>query len=731
MNKKVKKEINFAGKQLVLETGDLAMQANLAVKASYGDTVVLATVVAAGANPEIDYFPLSVHYEEKLYASGTIKTSRFIKREGRPTDEATVTRRLIDHAIRSLFPDDFMDEVQVIVTVLSLDKASDPVFLSMVAASAALHASDIPFTGPVSSVRVGYFQNEYILNPTFEVQEQSDLDMVVSFVGEDKKFLACEAEVKALPDEIVLKAITFACDGLDPVVNLICDFAKEVNPKGEKYEYDSSALDPSLIKDVKDLAMGRIVEMLDKGFDKTKLRVAQDELMEEVFEKLEGKYKKADMAKAVSELEKHAVQHLIMVEGRRPDGRGIKEVRPVSCAVEVLPRTHGSAVFTRGVTQVLTVATLGSPSLEQLIHDMYGEKTKRFIHYYNFPPFSVGEVAKIGAPLSREIGHGMLAENALKAVIPDQKDFPYMILLMSETLSSSGSSSMASVCGSTLALMDAGVPIKDMVAGVGVGLMVSEDGKKQLVMTDLAYMEDAYGYLDFKMAGTKDGVTAIQSDMKLKGLSLDVLPEIFQQSKEARLKILEQMRKTIDKPKPSVSQYAPKMYTIQIDPDRIGVVIGAGGRTIKAIEEETGTTLTIEDDGKVVVSADGEESGQKAVEIVKNLTKKIKPGEEYEGTVAELAEYGAFVEILPGRVGLLHISEISDEFVKAVKDYLKVGDKVKVKVIGVSDDGKYSLSMRENPEPRRSGREGRSNRAPNRQRNAGRDTPRYGFGARR
>ena len=689
----VKKELDFFGKKLVLETGELAVQSNMAVKATYGDTVILVTAVANKPSVETDFFPLTVNYEEKLYASGFIKSSRFIKRDGRATDEAVVSRRMIDHAIRPLFPNDYKDDVQVIVTILSLDNTSNPEFLAMIGVSACLTASDIPFKGLMSSLEVGYIDGNYIANPNYEVVENSLIDMMVSFSGEDKKFLAVEAEVKLQSEERVLGAIEFAWNNVDPLINLVKDFAREVNPENKKYKYESKALSSEIMKDVSAVAKDKIVEMLGMGFDKTKLRDSLDELKSGVVTQFEGKYKKADLISALEEIEKHSLQHLILEEGKRPDGRGIKDIRPISSSVSVLPRTHGSALFSRGITQVLTVTTLGSPSQELFIQDMYGEKTKRFIHYYNFPPFSTGETGKIGSPGSREIGHGLLAERALKAVIPSQKEFPYMIILVSETLSSSGSSSMASACASTLALMDAGVPIKEMVGGVGVGLIVNDDLSKIQIMTDLAYMEDAFGFLDFKMTGTRTGVTAMQADMKLPGIPMSLLPKIMEQSKEGRMQVLDEMEKTIKTPKEQVSQYAPKTVVVKIDTDKIGVVIGAGGRTIKDIQDKTETVLTIEQDGSVVITASTEENAHKAAEMVIGLVKDVKPGEVYEGTVSDIVDFGAFVEILPNKDGLLHISEISNEYVKDVNDFLKIGDKVTVKVLAV-ENGKISLSKK-------------------------------------
>jgi len=690
-----KKEIEFAGKKLCLETGELAAQATLAVKASFGDTVVLATVVSGVANPDLDFFPLTVNYEEKLYASGQIKSSRFVKRDGRPTDDAVIVKRLIDHAIRPLFPTDYMDEVQVACTVLSLDPQSDPEFLSMIAVSACLHASKIPWNGPMVSARVDYVNGFYVLcPPVYESRPDTKIDMMVSFAGEDRKFLAMEAEVDILPEDKVLGAIDFARENLESVVDLINEFAKEVNPNGDKYVYVSKKVDSTMLKEVTDLVKNRVLEMMDSSFDKLKIKERQDLLKAEMFEKFAGKYKKSDLARAFEEVEKTILQEIILEKHKRPDGRGPLEIRPLNAKVGILPRTHGSALFSRGVTQTLTVATLGSTSLELFIQNMYGERTKRFIHYYNFPPFSVGETGKMGGAGSREIGHGMLAEKALRPVIPEQDVFPYMIILVSETLSSSGSSSMASTCSSTLALMDAGVPIKDIVGGVGVGLITNDDFTKHVILTDLAYMEDAFGFLDFKMTGTRTGVTAIQSDMKLPGIPMHLLPKIFEQSREARLKVIDVLEQTIAKPREEVSKYAPKVMSVKIDPAKIGMVIGGGGKTIKEIEAKTGCVLGIEDTGDIAVSGNDEVMVKKAVEMILGIVKEVEVGEIYDGTVREVVDFGAFVNILPGKDGLLHVSEMSNEFISDPRDVIKEGDVVKVKVIAVGNDGKVSLSKK-------------------------------------
>ncbi|MFC1756132.1 polyribonucleotide nucleotidyltransferase [Patescibacteria group bacterium] len=695
-NKKIiKKEIDLAGKKLSLETGKLATLANMAVKATYGETTVLITTVSGEYNADINYFPLNINYLEKFYASGTIKSSRFQKRDGRRSDEAIIAGRAIDHAVRPLFPSDFYNEVQVIATVLSLDEACDPELLSMIGVSAALHASNIPWNGPITPSRVGYVDGEYVLAPGRDVLHgKSDLDIVLSFVGDDKRFLSLEGEANALPEEKILGAVEYARNNVDDLQKFILDFAKEVNPKGEKMEYEPRKIDEDLMKDVSKIAEKKIYEAMKEGFDKDDMSEKLSDILEEVYTGLEGKYKKVDMSVAVEAIKKNTLGSMILETEKRPDGRGIKEVRSISCEVGVLPRVHGSALFSRGITQVMTIATLASPAQELILQDMYGERTKKYIHYYTFPPYSSGETGRVGFPKNREIGHGMIAENALRPVVPSQEDFPYMILLTSETMSSSGSTSMAATCGSSLALMDAGVPISDAIAGIGVGLMADKDFKKSLIMTDLSYMEDAFGLLDFKMTGTREGVTAIQCDMKSDGIPFELLPKIIEQSKEGRMHVLDQMEKIITESRGEVSEYAPKTASVKIDPDKIGMVIGSGGKVIKDIQEKTGADIAIDDDGTVVASSTDRESVQKAIEIVSNIVREVKAGEVFDGVVEEVVDFGAFVEILPGKTGLLHVSEISNEYVTDVYAAIKAGDNVKVKVLEVSRDGKMSLSIK-------------------------------------
>ncbi len=704
MNKIVRKETNFAGRKLIFETGELALRADMSVKATYGDTVLLVTAVSGEPSPDADFLGLRVQYEEKLYASGSIKSSRFVKRDGRATDDAVIARRSIDHAIRPLFPKDYMDEVQIVVTVLSLDESADPEFLSMIATSACLQASNIPFYGPVASVRVGMMEDNLVLSPSLEdLESKSDLDMMVSFVGEDKRFLGAEVEANVLPEEKILEAINFARDNVGDLYDFISDFVKEINPENKKYEYVSRFPSDEIIKAISDITKEKVESIMkEKGVAEGKQDMAEKltALKEEAFKNFEGTYKKSDMEMAYELVKKGVVRKIVLDEGKRLDGREVDEVRPLTIKTDILPRTHGSALFTRGETQALTVCTLGSPSDELLIQDMYGERRKRYLHYYNFPPYSVGEVGRFGAPNPREIGHGMIAEKALRPVIPSQDDFPYTIMLVSEIISSNGSSSMASTCGSTLALMDAGVPIKDMVSGVAMGLIVEDDSfSKYQILTDLSGEEDANGYMDFKMTGTIRGVTAIQLDVKVRGIPMDVLPKIIEQSKQGRLFILKEMQKVIEKPRSEVSKYAPKTVTLMIDPDKIGMVIGSGGKVIKEIQEKTQSQISIEEDGKVVISSVDKEKAEEALRIVEGMTRNLQVGEVYEGTVKELLDFGALVEILPGKVGLLHVSEITDTFVENVDEWFKVGDIVKAKIISVGDEGKFSLSKRAVDDP--------------------------------
>lgn len=707
MSKIIKKQMEFAGRTLSLETGEIAFQANQAVIARYGDTVVLATVVANELQGEFDYFPLRVDFEEKLYAGGFIKSSRFIKRETKPTDEATVAARLIDHAVRPLFPKDYKEEVQVIVTALSVDPEGDPEVLSLLAASAALTASNVPWNGPLGTVRVVMKDGSFILNPNLPPSTREsetslfDLDLVVSYLGD--RVMATEGDAKVVPEEKLLEAFKFGQEHVQPLLKFLQDFADEVG--NTKKPYVPNKLAGEMVTEIRNFSGEKIKKMLSTPLDKLDYVDYKIQLKEETYANFVGKYSKTDMDQSLDLIEKELVRSLILNEGRRPDGRKLDEVRPISGRIGLLPRTHGSALFTRGLTQALTIATLGSSSLEQLIQTMTGEETKRYMHHYSAPPYSTGETMPLRGPGRREIGHGMLAEKALRPVVPSKDEFPYAIRIVSEILSQNGSTSMASTCGSSLALMDAGVPIKAPVAGIAIGLITDEKESKYVVLTDIAGVEDFDGFLDFKLTGTRDGFTALQMDTKLhNGLPLSVLEEIISRSKQARFQVLDIMGGIIPTPRETLSQYAPRITVLKIDPKKIGEVIGPGGRIIKRIIEETGAAIDIEDDGTVYISAKEDEVSTRARQMIEGIVKEAKVGEIYDAHVTRLMDFGAFAEIFPGKEGLIHISEIAHHRVESVDEYLKVGDPVKVKVISIDEQGRVNLSKKA-LEPRPAGSE--------------------------
>jgi polyribonucleotide nucleotidyltransferase len=690
--KVIKKEIEFAGRKLSLEYGEVAGQANGAVLARYGETVILAAVTTSDPKEEITYFPLTVDYIERLYAGGRIKASRFVKREGKPSDDAIIAGRMVDRVLRPLFPKEFKKEVQVVVTLLSVDMENDPALLGLVGASAALACSDIPWNGPAAVVRVGWNPEAdgaaLILNPRESELAFSELDLVVA--GTETSVVMVEAGAKEVPEEAVLEAVNFGQKEMQPLIGLIKDLAKEVGCKKADIEKDPEA--EKLVRDIRDFSLKKVKKVVSEVQGKEEQAAEIDLIKEELFKKFEGTYAKVKMVSALDDLKREAVRELVLKDGKRPDGRKMDEVRPIRTKVGLLPRTHGSALFQRGATQVLTIATLGSTSLEQLIEGPTGEETKRFIHHYYFPPFSVGETGRIGAPKRREIGHSALAERALLPMIPSEEKFPYAIRLVSEVLSSNGSTSMAATCGSTLSLMDAGVPIKAPVSGIAMGLF--KDEKKTYLLTDITGLEDQCGDMDFKVAGTEKGITALQMDIKATGLSHKTMVEALDQAKEARLFILGEMLNVIGKPRESLSDFAPKVETLKIPVKKIGQVIGPGGKTIKGIIEKTGTAIDVQDDGTVTISAVDREKVSEAKKTIDDLTRDLKVGEVLEGEVKRITDFGAFVEILPGREGLVHVSELSHEFVDRVDDILKVGDKIKVKVIKVDDEGKISLSKK-------------------------------------
>lgn len=691
MSNKIRKEIELSGKKLVLETGELAPQASAAVVASYGETVVLATVVAKVASTTIDYFPLTVDYEEKLYAGGKISTSRFIKRENRPTEVATLTARLIDRSIRPLFPKDYQEEVQVIVTVLSVDQQNDPAIISLVATSAALTISDIPWNGPISAVRVGIQNGKYVLNPTEEEKQTSALDLIAACKNEE--IVMVEANAGQIDEKSIVEALKFATDQSKSVIKLIQDLAKDAGKP--KKTYESQKADEKTQKEIKEYIKSAIM----KDFQG---KASQDEnwfsdslkLLEEKFLTEDSLITGKILASLLEEEVAAYLREQILVHKKRLDGRGPDDIRDISIKVGVLPRTHGSAIFQRGQTQALSIATLGSPALEQLIEGMEGEETKRYMHHYNFPPFSVGEVGRRGAPGRREIGHGALAERAVLPIIPQSDIFPYTIRVVTEILSSAGSTSMAAACGATLALMDAGVPIKEPVAGISIGLITQKDNKsKYITIVDIAYQEDSQGDMDFKVAGTRNGVTVIQMDIKLDGVTINILEETLQKAKIARAKILDNMLKALPTHRTQLSKYAPTVILVKIDPSKIGEVIGSGGRTINKIIAETGAAIDINDEGTVTITSKDRQACTKAAEMVEAIVKEFTPGEVYQGKVKRILPFGAMVEIVPGKEGLVHISKLAPHRVNSVEDVVKIGQEVKVRVQEIDDQGRVNLSM--------------------------------------
>lgn len=688
MTKKIiKKEIKWGDRTLTLETGKLANQADASVLARYGDTVVLATVVAVPAKEDVNFFPLAVDYEERLYAAGRISGSRFIKREGRPTEEAILTGRLVDRSVRPLFPKDYVEEVQVIITALSYDNENDPDVLGIIAASAVLSISNIPWQGPLAGVKVGFKEGEFTLNPTHTELEYSDLELVVS--SSTDRTVMLEAGAKEVDEEVMYKAIKFAHEHTKPVLKLIEEFVKEAGI--EKKDYDS-ALEPS---DVKDAIVDHIKENFKEQIfnsDRAAREASWKDFKESLFEIFEGKLTKLEMADIFDDTVKKMVRHAIIDDKKRPDGRKIDEVREIEAEVGLLPRTHGSSLFRRGDTQVLNVATLGSTSLEQLIDGMQGEETKRYMHHYTFPPFSTGETKRLGSPGRREIGHGALAERALKPVIPDTDKFPYTIRLVSEVLSSSGSTSMGATCASTLSLMDAGVPISSPVSGIAMGLVT--EGDKWEVLTDIQALEDFFGDMDFKIAGTAKGITAIQMDTKIDGLTDEMIEKTFKDGKVARAHILKIMLQAIPESRETLSEFAPKVIVVMIPPKKIGEVIGTGGKVINKIIEETGVAIDIDDDGTVMISGVDPVATEKAKAWIEGITKEPKPGEVYEGTVKRLMNFGAFVEILPGKEGLVHISQISQDRVEDINTVLEVGQSLKVKVLEIDSQGRLNLTAK-------------------------------------
>ena len=676
------------GQTLTLQTGRLAPQADAAVLCRLGETVVLATVVASRTPTDLDYFPLFVEYQEKLYAGGIIKGSRWVKREGRPSDEAILTARLIDRSIRPLFPKDFRHEVQVIVTVLSVDGQNDPDIPALVAASAALAISPIPWEGPIGSLRLGLADRQLIVNPTYKQRESSPLDLVVSATQDS--IVMVEAGASEVSEDQLIQALQHAQTQAPKIIAAINQLVEKAGQPKLKPSPSSSPDD--LLKDLQKKAQPLLKDYLASLKDPQASPRFSD-LVDTLSADFPDISTSQIHEQLLALLKKQVTQQLFST-GRRPDGRRPDEIRPLHIEVGLLPRTHGSALFQRGKTQALTTVTLGSPSLEQWIESMEGQEFKRYIHHYYMPPYSVGETGRLGWPSRREIGHGALAERALLPLIPDEDVFPYTIRVVSEIMSSNGSTSMASVCGSSLALMDAGVPLKKPVAGIAMGLLVDPASPSRYqVLTDIQGLEDHIGDMDFKVAGTQDGVTALQMDIKLKGISLQVLKDALQQARQARLFILEKMKAVIPAPRARVSPHAPKIAVLKIEEDKIGDLIGPGGRIIRKIIKETGATIDVDEEGKVTISAPTQDAVNQALTWVDNITREIQPGEEFDGVVKRVEPFGIFVEIAPGREGLVHISRMAPGYVADPSQLAKVGDTVHVRVTAIDELGRLSLTM--------------------------------------
>ena len=681
--------IDWAGRELTVEVGQIAKQANGSALIRYGDTVVLSAATASKEPKAVDFFPLTVNYEERLYAAGKIPGG-FIKREGRPSEKATLASRLIDRPIRPLFPDGFRNEIQVISMVMSVDQNCSSEMAAMFGSSLALSVSDIPFEGPIAGVNVGRVDGAFVINPTVEQQEKSDIDLSVA--GTKEAINMVEAGADEVPEEVMLEAIMF---GHEEIKRLIA-FQEEIvaacgKEKREVVLYETDKVLEAKIRAMCEADMKQAIQTAEKHAREE----AITEVKNAVKAALESEGEEESLREASEILEKivkEEVRRLITVEKIRPDGRKIDEIRPLASETNLLPRTHGSAMFTRGQTQVLSIATLGALGDVQILDGLGTEESKRFMHHYNFPSFSVGETRPLRAPGRREIGHGALGERALYPIIPDEKDFPYTIRLVSEVLESNGSSSQASICASTMAMMDAGVPIKAPVAGIAMGLVKSGDDYS--VLSDIQGMEDHLGDMDFKVAGTAKGVTALQMDIKIDGLSRQILEEALQQAKEGRMHILEHMLSVIDTPRKELSAYAPKIMTLTINPDKIRDVIGPSGKQINKIIEETGVKIDIEQDGTVFISSVNQEDNERAKKIIEDIVREVQVGELYMGKVKRIEKFGAFVELFKGKDGLVHISELAEERVGKVEDVLKMGDEFLVKVIAIDNQGRVNVSRK-------------------------------------
>ena len=680
--------ISFDGREIRLTTGRFAPQAGGSVLVESGDTSVLVTATRSKGREGIDFLPLTCDYEERLYAAGRIPGS-FFRREGRPTQDAILTMRLVDRPLRPLFPNGLRNDIQIIITTLSADQENDPDILAIIGASAALAVSDIPFHGPVSGVRIGYIDHQLVVNPTFQQLEKSNLDIVVA--GTKDAIVMVEAGASEVSEEIILQALKMAQIVNKEVVELIEEMDHALGKA--KFAFGEEKKVPHELEQLVAKHFGnRLDTFMFKPVTKQQEMKGLADLKADIKAKIGEQFPPDLIEEAIDEREKAEVRRSIIERGLRPDGRNTKEIRPISSKVGLLPRTHGSGLFSRGQTQVLTITTLGSMGEKQKLDSIGVEEEKRYMHHYNMPPYSTGEAKRIGGSGRREIGHGALAERALFAVIPTEEEFPYTIRLVSEVLSSNGSTSMASVCGSTLSLMDAGVPIKAPVAGIAMGLI--KEGEKYKVLTDIQGIEDHLGDMDFKVAGTAKGVTALQMDIKIKGLTMDILTEALAQAHEARMFILDKMHQTIAQPRTEMSKYAPRMTRITINPEKIGAVIGPGGKMIRSIIDQTGASVDIEDDGTVFIGSPSEEGSRRAIEIIQGLTRDVEVGAIYTGKVTRIMTFGAFVEVLPGKEGLVHVSELSTERVNRVEDVVKVGDEITVMVTELDRMGRINLSKR-------------------------------------
>jgi polyribonucleotide nucleotidyltransferase len=686
----IKKEVEIGGRVLSFETGRFAKQANGAVMVRYGDTMVLVTAVASDeVKADQDFFPLQVEYREKTSAAGKIPGG-FIKREGKPSEKEILSARLCDRPIRPLFPDNFMNETQVIATVFSYDGENDADVLAACGASAALTISDIPFDGPIGEVRVGRIDGKFIINPTHEQIKISDLELVVA--GTSDSIIMVEGEAKELSEQEILDALKFAQEEIKKIVSIQLELREAAGKP--KWIVPEPIIDENLKNDVYNIAFDKFKEIVYSVLSKEERSAKNKELKEYVVSTLAEKYPQQEkvISDILHDMEKDLMRKRILKEGIRLDGRKTNEIRPITIDLSILPRTHGSVLFTRGETQSLTTVTLGTKNDEQLIDGLHPEYTKKFMLHYNFPPFSVGEVGKLSGVGRREIGHGNLAERSLKQVFPSEDVFPYTVRVISDILESNGSSSMATVCAGSLAMMDAGIPIKTAVSGIAMGLV--KEGDEYAILSDILGNEDHLGDMDFKVAGTASGITGFQMDIKIKGISFEIMEKALNQAREGRLYILDKMNQAISSPRPNISPYAPRLIKVKIDKEQIGQIIGPGGKTVQGMQRLFDVEIYIDEDGTVNIAAPNRENAQKCKEYIKKLTATPEVGEVYDGVVTKIMDFGAFVEILPGKEGLLHISQIDNKRVQKVTDYFKVGDKVTVKLVKV-EDGKFSLSRKD------------------------------------